>query len=117
MTEKIKLGDKLANLRKSMGLKRPEMGERIGIGYQTLYKYETNQRMPDPAVINRLAHFFGVTTDYLIGDGDQASHWANQRIDVRRLCDDVDLYLNGDPMSEENKEKLRLAIRILFPYK
>ena len=115
MTAEGKLGDKILSLRKSLGLKRPEMGERLGIGYQTLYKYETNQRMPDLGVINRLAHYFGVSTDYLLGN-DETARSDKRRIDVRRLCDEVELYMDGYPLEDEGKERLRLAIRILFPY-
>lgn len=114
MTEKIELGDKIVRLRKSLGLSRPELSERLGIDYQNLYKYETNQRMPDPDIINHLARFFGITTDHLIGDPDQIPLTDKQRLDVHRVCEHVELYLDGDPLSDEDRDKLRMAISILF---
>ena len=114
MTEKIEFGDKLVRLRKSLGFSRPELSERLGIDYQNLYKYETNQRMPDPDVINHLARFFGVTTDHLIGDPDQISLADKQRFDVHLICEQVELHLDGDPLSDEDRDKLRMAISILF---
>ena len=116
MTKEKKIGDKIMYLRESLGLKRPELGERLGIEYQTLYKYETNQRMPDLGVINRLAHYFGVSTDYLLGNEVGVPEADKRRIDVRHICDEIDLYLHGDPLPEEEKQRLRLAIRVLFPY-
>ena len=114
MTAEGKLGDKILSLRKSLGLSRPELSEHLGIDYQNLYKYETNQRMPNPDVINHLARFFGVTTDHLIGDPDQIPFMEKQRIDVHRICEQVELHLDGDPLSDEDRDKLRMAISILF---
>ena len=48
------------------GLTQKELASKIGIGVSTLGMYEINKRTPDYDVLQKIASFFGVSTDYLI---------------------------------------------------
>ena len=63
----MKLGDKIKTLRAEKGIERAELAETLGITYHALSKYETNEREPDYETVKKLADYFGVTTDYLLG--------------------------------------------------
>jgi len=61
----------LRELRKARGLSMKELGNYIGLSESTISLYETGKRQPDYATLNRLADYFGVTTDYLLGRDDK----------------------------------------------
>ena len=113
MTEKMFLGEKIIQLRSNMGLSRGELAERTGIEYQTLAKYELNKRTPSPEILGSLAHFFGVTIDYLLGHEPPAAPVKRPQ-DLRRLIDQAELHLDGEPLSDDDREKLHKAIDLLF---
>ncbi|QDR80307.1 helix-turn-helix domain-containing protein [Sporomusa termitida] len=61
------LGERLKQLREKKKLTQQEMANLLGIARGTYAHYEINSREPDNATLGRLADFFGVTTDELLG--------------------------------------------------
>ena len=61
------IGDILANLRKEKGLGQKEMATRLNLSVGTISNYENSVHAPDLNTLCRLAEFFDVTTDYLLG--------------------------------------------------
>jgi len=59
--------DILRQLRKSHNLTQSELGSKIGLSKAVISKYETGIGYPSFDVLIRIARFFGVTTDYLLG--------------------------------------------------
>lgn len=57
---------KLKYLREQANLTREQLAKILNITYQTLSKYETNQRQPDLITLKKIATYFNVTTDYLL---------------------------------------------------
>ena len=43
----------------------PDLG--IGLAY---YRYESGKRLPDVAILTKLADFYNISTDYLLGRSD-----------------------------------------------
>lgn len=64
------LGERLAFLRKERALSQAEMARLLNMGQSTIAMYEKNKRRPDPETLQRLADFFDVSTDYLLGRAD-----------------------------------------------
>lgn len=60
-------GDILRRLRERENITREEFAKKIGITYAALSKYETNLRQPDYETLTKIASFFDVSTDYLLG--------------------------------------------------
>lgn len=63
-------GDKMkiiADLRKQKKITQAKLAQIIGIGRSTLAMYETDGSEPDFATASKLADFFGVSVDYLLG--------------------------------------------------
>jgi repressor LexA len=65
-----KFGTILKKLRVSKGLGQKEVGAVIGVSDSSIRKYESDDRTPTPDAIKKLSVFFGVTTDYLLGNSD-----------------------------------------------
>lgn len=57
---------KLRYLREKANLSRKELADLLNISYNTISKYETNERQPDLRTLRSIARIFNVTTDYLL---------------------------------------------------
>ena len=62
---------RLRELRDLRGLTQSDVSTQIGIAQNTYSQYETGKREPDMATLVKLADFFGVSTDYLLGKDDR----------------------------------------------
>jgi transcriptional regulator with XRE-family HTH domain len=70
----MSFGKTLKELRESKGLTQEEFSKIISAGQSTVGMYETDKRKPDIDTIKQFAAFFGVTTDYLLGQHDITSN-------------------------------------------
>ncbi|MCL2675091.1 MAG: helix-turn-helix domain-containing protein [Firmicutes bacterium] len=61
------IGERVKRLRKDMSLTQKEVAEYFSIGHSTLACYETDKRQIPHDIIIKMARFFEVTTDYLLG--------------------------------------------------
>lgn len=59
---------RLKALRKERGLTLQELAKQFNMSHSTLSKYETGNRRPDMQTLKKLAEFFNVSVDYLIGE-------------------------------------------------
>ena len=63
-------GDRLRELRQKSGVKQTAIAEMLGVLPRTIRFYESGKREPNIESIKKLAEFFGVSTDYLLGHSD-----------------------------------------------
>lgn len=63
----VAFGENLRKLRTARNLTQKELGERVGLSKAVVSKYENALGYPTLDVLMRIANFFGVTTDYLLG--------------------------------------------------
>ncbi|PEO55590.1 transcriptional regulator [Bacillus toyonensis] len=61
------LGKKIAELRKNQKLSQYDLAERLGFSRGKLANYEQGQREPDYDTLKKIADYFEVSTDYLLG--------------------------------------------------
>lgn len=61
------LGRRLTKLREEKGLTQKKLAKLLNMSNGTISNYENNVHSPDPNTLCRLADFYGVTTDYLLG--------------------------------------------------
>lgn len=59
--------NRIRDLREDKDLRQVDVAKATGIDQKTLSNYETGRTNPDSYSIIKLADFFGVTTDYLLG--------------------------------------------------
>lgn len=61
----MKLGQKIRQLRYKAGLTQEQLAEKLGIGPQSVSKWENAASMPDISLLPLLAETFGVSIDDL----------------------------------------------------
>lgn len=61
------IAERLRDLRADKGLNQDVVSEACGISRIALARYETGARMPRAEYVARLADYYGVTVDYLMG--------------------------------------------------
>ena len=59
--------NRIRELREHMNLRQIDVARETGIDQKTLSNYETGKTNPDSYALIRLADFFGVSIDYLVG--------------------------------------------------
>ena len=64
---KIKLGQRLKELREEKGYTQKQLAEKLGINSVTYLHYEKEQREPPLALLADISRFYGVSVDYLLG--------------------------------------------------
>lgn len=86
---------KIAELRKKRGVTQQELGDSLGVSYQTVSKWENGVTMPDITMLPALARYFGVSVDALLGlvpleeayhpsDSGRKEYWKNRVEYLRR---------------------------------
>lgn len=61
------LGKRIKALRQEYNYTQRALAQKLNVGYSTLAMYETGRRDPDTETLARIAAFFCVSTDYLLG--------------------------------------------------
>jgi transcriptional regulator with XRE-family HTH domain len=80
----INIGERITQLRKAKNWSQDELAKAIEASRVMIGKYERGDNMPSIDVIARLAKTFGVSADFLLGEGINASYDKEM---VKRLDD------------------------------
>lgn len=65
---------RLKKLRQEKGITQQELADALNISRTTIGMYEINQREPDNATLVKLANYFDVSIDYLLGRTDDPTN-------------------------------------------
>lgn len=63
----IVLHERIKEQRVGKGLSQRELGDLFGITQQAVGRWETGQALPDATTLGKLADYFNVSVDYLLG--------------------------------------------------
>ena len=61
------LGERLAYLRRREGISQKELGKKLNISHYTISSYEKGRSEPNDEIKVRIAQYFNVSLDYLVG--------------------------------------------------
>lgn len=73
MSNTLNIGSKISTLRKDKNWSQGDLAQRIGASREIIGKYERNENLPSIEMVAKMAKAFGVTIDFLIGEGENAS--------------------------------------------
>ena len=67
----MKLAERLKELRKERNLRQEHVAVALDIGMSTYCRYEQGKREPTASVLCRMADYYDVSVDYLLGRSDK----------------------------------------------
>ena len=76
---------RMKKLRKRNGITQSEMANVLHVSRSCVSNYEKGQRQPDMDVIRRIARYFHVSTDYLLGRPEELLKEQNITLDLSVL--------------------------------
>lgn len=96
------IGERIAQLRKNRSMSQFQLAKTLNIATSTLGMYETNKRKPNMEMLEKLADFFGVSIDYLLGR--ETSDKSD--IDLDKAIDNA-MSFDGKPVTEHDRKMMK----------
>ena len=88
---------RLKELREQRGISQTELANFLGVVRSTICQYEKGNRMPDSNILGKLADYFGVTVDYLLGREDDSERDEKPQLHIPDKYKDVLVAFEGGP--------------------
>ncbi|EKS17009.1 helix-turn-helix domain-containing protein [Streptococcus sp. F0441] len=110
--------EKIKILAKKQGISLNTLEERVGLGKNYIYSLK-NKKTPSAEHIAKIADYFNVSTDYLLGRTDNPAianskeqfFFEGKEVDVEELASTA-MRFNGKPLTEEDKKAIQNIIEI-----
>ncbi|WP_283578632.1 helix-turn-helix domain-containing protein [Limosilactobacillus ingluviei] len=106
------LGQKIRDLRKQKRLSQTELGKYIGVSQTTVTAWENGRAEPSSGYLSKLADYFNVTTDYLLGRPEKHED-DQEELDLEQALDNAHSF-SGKPLSEHDRKVAKNVLRGLF---
>ena len=107
----LKIGENILQKRKERGITQEELAEFMMVTKASVSKWETGQSHPDILLLPKLATFFNISVDELIGYDPDLSSTQIQKfyIDLENRVTDTDM----DSIVEDIKIKIKTILFLL----
>lgn len=96
--------ERLKQLRTDAGLTQQDVARLLGVERSTYVKYERGQSDPPTATLIRLADYFGVSVDYVIGRDFSLATAGSNGLPPDLLSDEEQLLVMYRSMNQQGKE-------------
>lgn len=112
----LQIGEIIKRLRKEQDITQEKLATYLNISYQAISKWENGTALPDITLVPKIANFFGVSADYLLGikaDENEekikeyydramaCSHTGDMQTGIAILREALDLYPNNCKLLSE----------------
>lgn len=97
-----KIAEQICALRKNKGLTQCELGERVGVSFQAVSKWERGETLPDITVLPDLAKVLETSIDNILLGGDRQVEYKG-KISVSDMKEGLlSLKKTGEKLGKEN---------------
>ena len=105
--------NRLKYLRTERGENLEKVAEYLNVSIQTISNYENEKRDMTPDTIIKLAEYFNVSTDYLLGKSDIRSpeKVQNDPLGLAKIGFSLENYT---PLTEKQKEQIRDLLEVIL---
>lgn len=107
------LGERLKKLREEKEITQKYLARHLGVSDRSVGYYETNQRTPPPDILEKIADFFDVSIDYLLGRTDirkpSSPNVTTENTELDKL---IKITSNLSPESIKDLEKYAELLKI-----
>ena len=73
-----KIGQQIAVLRKAKGITQSELGERLGVSFQAVSKWERGETLPDITLLPDLAKVLETTVDFILTGNEKVIEYKGK---------------------------------------
>ena len=109
--------EKIKSLAKKQGISLNTLEERVGLGKNYIYSLK-NKKTPSAEHIAKIADYFNVSTDYLLGRTDNPAISSDlvttadgRVVDLSNLRERIVLF-DGKPLSDDDVDKIAQIIKL-----
>lgn len=104
---------RIRELRVDCGLQQKQIAQDLHLSKQVYSNYELGQREPSIDMLGKLADYFGVTVDYLIGRDDKAQAEPLKTKKSPALSEEDEAMLNTYlELSDDSKRVVRYTVNM-----
>lgn len=97
-----KVGKQILLLRKAKGITQNELGERLGISFQAISKWERGETLPDTALLADLASVLETTVDHILTGGERIMEYQ-RRITMQQIREGIECFVRmGELLGKDN---------------
>lgn len=113
----MELKDRIAGIRKYKGLTQAELANKIGMTTRAIQNYESGNRIPKSAVLEKIAEGLGVTIDDLASEDDKfviqatEQYGSRGKVDAQQLIENANALFAGGDITEEDKTYVMEALQ------
>lgn len=99
--------DRLKDERIKKGLTQTELAKTLFLGQTSVSKYESGKQIPEMPTLQKIADFFGISIDYLLG-----------KTDIRNYTEDpnITIALNSETNYDDLPDEARQEINNFIEY-
>jgi len=116
------LAKRIKKLRKNKDLSREDLSKVLNLSYWAIAKYETGDRVPDSKTLKKIADYFDVSIDYLLGRTDNRHSFSSQPQEIEKTDLDEEwpevtsiLRRSGKKLTPEDKRRIARIIKAAIP--
>ena len=77
------IGDVIKKLRRNKKIYQQDLAAALSVSKSTVAMWETNKRTPDATMLVKIASFFDVSVDYLLG--------KSKAVDIDKIAECIDI--------------------------
>lgn len=113
----MKIGDRIKKLREEKGLMQQDVCNTLGIEQSTLANYENNRRVPKTDILIKIANYYGVSLDFLVGMTDNRfNSYKGCLKDLNKFLQQSEIIFDGDTykLTDEDRDLILKALEVAF---
>lgn len=112
--------DRLKSLRKEKDLTGEQLGKIFNVTKTAVSYWESGKNFPGEDMVKKIAEYFEVSTDFLLGKSDIRNPYITEGIEVReeqekynvaKLDDDISIWFSKDEYSDDLPEDVKNSMR------
>ena len=120
-------GERLKKLIKSKNLTQQQIADLLFVNKSSVSRYESNSQLPETPQLQKLADYFEVSLDYLLGRSNEthvlvSNENKNSKINLEEMIFDFEKGLenvimkNGEKLDERTKELFKQSLRNVYDF-
>lgn len=113
----MKIGDRIKKLREENGLMQQDVCNTLDIEQSTLANYENNRRVPKTDILIKIANYYGVSLDSLVGMTDNRfNSYKGCLKDLNKFLQQSEIIFDGDTykLTDEDRDLILKALEVAF---